>query len=128
MRLPRPVVGFGFAMIGPTLLQFGSEAQKLEHLPRIVEGSVRWCQGYSEPNAGSDLANVQLKAEDLGDDYLLNGQKVWTSHADKSDWIFCLARTDPAAKKQLGITFLLVDMATPGVTPRKIDLISGSSP
>jgi alkylation response protein AidB-like acyl-CoA dehydrogenase len=128
LGLPRPVVGFGFAMIGPTLLQFGNEAQKQEHLPKIVSGAVRWCQGYSEPNAGSDLANVQLKGERDGDDFILNGQKIWTSHADKSDFIFCLVRTNPTAKKQAGITFLLVDMETPGVTPRKIDLISGSSP
>ncbi len=128
LGLPRPVVGFGFAMIGPTLLQFGNEEQKLEHLPKIAAGTIRWCQGYSEPNAGSDLANVQLKGERDGDFYVLNGQKIWTSHADKSDWIFCLVRTDPKAKKQEGITFLLVDMGTPGVTPRNIDLISGSSP
>jgi alkylation response protein AidB-like acyl-CoA dehydrogenase len=128
LGLPRPVVGFGFAMIGPTLLQFGSEAQKLEHLPKIAAGAIRWCQGYSEPNAGSDLANVQLKGERDGDDLILNGQKIWTSHADKSDFIFCLVRTNSAVKKQAGISFVLVDMETPGVTPRKIDLISGSSP
>ncbi|MCA9578706.1 MAG: acyl-CoA dehydrogenase family protein [Myxococcales bacterium] len=129
LGLPRPVVGFGFAMIGPTLLQFGNEEQKLQHLPAICAGEIRWCQGYSEPNAGSDLANVQLACEPDGPDhYVLNGQKVWTSHADRSDWIFCLARTDRAAKKQKGITFILVDMRTEGVTPRKIELISGASP
>jgi acyl-CoA dehydrogenase len=128
LGLPRPVVGFGFAMIGPTLLEFGSEAQKREHLPKICRGEIRWCQGYSEPGAGSDLANVQMKAERDGDDFILNGQKIWTSHADKSDWIFCLVRTDPAAKKQSGITFILADMETPGITPRNIELISGASP
>jgi len=128
LGLPRPVVGFGFAMIGPTLLQFGNEEQKRTHLPRIVRGEIRWCQGYSEPNAGSDLANVQLKCEDAGDAFVLNGQKIWTSHADKSDWIFCLARTDTTVKKQRGITFILVDMETAGVTARPIDLISGYSP
>jgi len=128
LGLPRPVVGFGFAMIGPTLLQFGNEAQKLEYLPKICRGDVRWCQGYSEPGAGSDLANVQMRAIPDGDDYIVNGQKIWTSYADKSDWIFCLVRTDPSVKKQEGITFLLIDMSAKGVTPRKIELISGASP
>lgn len=128
LGLPRPVVGFGFAMIGPTLLQFGNDEQRREHLPPICRGDIRWCQGYSEPGAGSDLANVQMKAVVDGDDYIVNGQKIWTSHADKSDWIFCLVRTDPEAKKQQGITFLLADMSSPGVTPRKIELISGASP
>ena len=128
LGLPRPVVGFGFAMIGPTLLQFGNEEQKREHLTKICKGEIRWCQGYSEPGAGSDLANVQMKAERDGDDFILNGQKIWTSHADKSDWIFCLVRTDPKAKKQEGITFILVDMETKGVTPRRIELISGALP
>ncbi len=128
MHLPRPVVGFGFAMIGPTLLQYGNEAQKKEHLPKVCAGEIRWCQGYSEPNAGSDLANVQMSCKEDGDDYILNGQKIWTSHADKSDWIFCLVRSDTEVKKQRGISFILVDMETAGVTPRKIELISGSSP
>jgi alkylation response protein AidB-like acyl-CoA dehydrogenase len=128
LGLPRPVVGFGFAMIGPTLLEYGSEELKLEHLPRIARGDIRWCQGYSEPGAGSDLANVQMRAVRDGDHFVVNGQKTWTSHADKSDWIFCLVRTNSEVKKQSGITFLLVDMQTPGVTPRNIDLISGSSP
>ncbi len=129
LGLPRPVVGFGFAMIGPTILEFGTEAQKREHLPRIARGDIRWCQGYSEPNAGSDLANVQTKAELDGDHYVLNGQKIWTSHADKSDWIFCLVRTDSSApKKQQGITFIVLDMLTEGVSVRNIDLISGRSP
>ena len=128
LGLPRPVVGFGFAMIGPTLLQFGSEAQKQLHLPRICRGEIRWCQGYSEPGAGSDLAALQTRAVRDGDEYVVDGQKIWTSHADKSDWIFCLVRTDPTAKKQAGISFLLIDLASPGVAVRHIELISGASP
>ena len=128
LKLPPPLVGFGLTMIGPTLLDYGTEAQKEAHIPPIVRGEVRWCQGYSEPNAGSDLASLQTKAVEDGDDFIVNGQKVWTSFADQSDWIFCLVRTDPNVKKQLGITFLLVDMATPGVSTRPITLISGASP
>jgi alkylation response protein AidB-like acyl-CoA dehydrogenase len=128
LKLPPPLIGFGLTMIGPTLLRFGNEEQKKLHLPRICRGEIRWCQGYSEPGAGSDLANVQMKAERDGDDFIVNGQKIWTSHADKSDWIFCLVRTDPNAKKQAGITFLLADMSSPGITPRNIELISGASP
>jgi alkylation response protein AidB-like acyl-CoA dehydrogenase len=127
-RIPPPLIGFGLTMIGPTLLQFGSEEQKREHLPRVCRGEIRWCQGYSEPGAGSDLASLQTRAEDDGDHFVVTGTKVWTSYADESDWIFALVRTDPAAKKQEGITFLLVDMDTPGVSVRPIRLISGSSP
>ena len=115
-------------MIGPTLLQYGTEEQKLEHLPKIVRGEIRWCQGYSEPGSGSDLASLQTKAVPQGDYYVINGQKIWTSYANYSDWMFMLVRTDPQAKKQEGITFILVDMATPGVEVRPIKLISGSSP
>lgn len=128
LKLPPPVVGFGLAMIGPTLLDYGSEDQKAEHLPDIIRGGIRWCQGYSEPGAGSDLASLACKAVDDGEDFLISGQKVWTSHADKSDWIFCLVRTGPKEPKRAGITFLLIDMASPGVTARPIPLISGSSP
>jgi alkylation response protein AidB-like acyl-CoA dehydrogenase len=129
LDLPAPLVGFGLTMIGPTLLQFGSEELKREHLPGIVRGQIRWCQGYSEPNAGSDLASLQTAATVDGDDYVINGQKVWTSYGDLSDWMFMLVRTDPGAtKKQTGITFLLIDMTTPGVTARPIRLISGASP
>jgi len=123
-----PLASFGIWMLGPALLKFGSEAQKREHLPKIARGEIRWCQGYSEPNAGSDLAALATRAEDRGDHYLVNGQKIWTSYADKADWIFCLVRTDSAAKKHTGISFVLFDMATPGVSTRPIALISGKSP
>ena len=127
--VPRPVGGQGLAMFGPVLLQYGNDAQRAQHLPPIARAEVRWCQGYSEPNAGSDLANLQLKAVRDGEELVLNGQKIWTSHADLSDWIYCLARTDPSApKKQMGISVILVDLNTPGITVRRIDLISGYSP
>lgn len=127
-ELPPAVVGFGLTMIGPTLLDYGTEAQKRAHLPAIARGEIRWCQGYSEPQAGSDLASLRTRAVRDGDHFIVDGQKVWTSYADQSDWIFCLTRTDPSAKKQAGITFLLVDMESPGVTARRIALISGASP
>ena len=122
-----PLLSFGIWMLGPVLLEFGNEAQKKEHLPKIAQGAIRWCQGYSEPGAGSDLAGLQTKAEDKGDHYLVNGQKIWTSYADKADWIFCLVRTDKT-KKHEGISFLLIDMATKGVETKPIRLISGASP
>ena len=128
LRIPPPLVGFGLTMIGPTLLQYGTEEQKQEHLTKITRGEIRWCQGYSEPGAGSDLAGLQCRAVEDGDEYVINGSKIWTSNADEADWIFCLVRTDPNAKKQEGITFLLIDMDQPGVTVRPIKLISGSSP
>jgi alkylation response protein AidB-like acyl-CoA dehydrogenase len=109
------------------LLKFGTEEQKRHYLPQIARGEIRWCQGYSEPGAGSDLAWLQTKAEDKGDHWLVNGQKVWTSYADKADWIFCLVRTS-SDSKQGGISFLLFDMETPGVSTRPILLISGNSP
>ncbi len=123
-----PLTSFGISMLGPALLHFGTAEQKAEHLPRIARGEIRWCQGYSEPGAGSDLAALATKAEDKGDHFLVNGQKIWTSYADKADWIFCLVRTNAQAKKQLGISFLLIDMARGGVTTRPIVLISGKSP
>jgi len=128
LRMPPPLIGFGLTMIGPTLLQYGTEEQKREHLPKICRGEIRWCQGYSEPGAGSDLASLQTRAVRDGDDFIVNGHKVWTSYADQADWIFALVRTDPKAKKQEGITFLLIDMETPGVSVSPIKLISGSSP
>jgi alkylation response protein AidB-like acyl-CoA dehydrogenase len=123
-----PLKSFGLWMLGPVLLRYGSEAQKLEHLPRIARGEIRWCQGYSEPGAGSDLASLSTRAVREGDLYVVNGQKTWTSHGALADWMFCLVRTDPAAPKHEGIGFLLVDMASPGVSVRPIQLISGSSP
>ena len=123
-----PLASFGVWMLGPALLAFGTEEQKRRFLPEIVRGEIRWCQGYSEPGAGSDLAAIQTRAEDRGDHWIVNGQKVWTSYADKADWIFCLVRTDPDAPKHLGISFVLFDMATPGVSTRPITLISGKSP
>lgn len=122
-----PLFSFGLWMFGPALLEFGSEAQKKRFLPDIVMGKTRWCQGYSEPGAGSDLADLQTKCEDKGDHYLINGQKVWTSYADKADWIFCLVRTDTSVK-HAGISFILFDMESKGVETRPIKLISGSSP
>jgi alkylation response protein AidB-like acyl-CoA dehydrogenase len=121
------VVAFGIWMLGPVLMEFGDEAQKAEHLPKIVQGEIRWCQGYSEPGAGSDLASLQTKCEDKGDHWLINGQKIWTSYADKADWCFCLVRTDPSRKHD-GISFVLIDMKSPGVETRPIQLISGESP
>jgi alkylation response protein AidB-like acyl-CoA dehydrogenase len=128
LRLRPPLTGFGLTMIGPLLLHEGSEEQKREHLPKIVRGEIRWCQGYSEPGAGSDLAGLQTRAVRDGDDFILNGQKVWTSYGDRSDWMFILVRTDFEAPKHAGITFLLMDMDAPGVAVRPIRLISGSSP
>ncbi|HWW47207.1 MAG TPA: acyl-CoA dehydrogenase family protein [Xanthobacteraceae bacterium] len=123
-----PLSSFGIWMLGPALLKYGTEAQKLEHLPKIARGEIRWCQGYSEPNAGSDLASLQTRAEADGDDFIINGQKIWTSYANYADWIFCLVRTDPAAKKHEGISFILFDMTSPGVSTKPILLISGKSP
>jgi len=123
-----PLQSFGIWMLGPALLEFASEAQKREHLPRIVRGEIRWCQGYSEPGAGSDLAGLKTRAEDRGDHYLVNGSKIWTSYADQADWIFCLVRTDPDAPKHEGISFLLFDMTSAGVSVSPIRLISGASP
>lgn len=119
--------GMGVRMLGPTLLEYGTEAQKQAHIPKITAGESRWCQGYSEPNAGSDLASLQTRAEDRGDHFLVNGQKTWTSGAQYADWCFCLVRTDPTRKHD-GISFLLIDMRSPGVEARPIQLISGRSP
>jgi alkylation response protein AidB-like acyl-CoA dehydrogenase len=121
------LTSFGLWMLGPVLLEYATEAQKREHLPRIVRGEIRWCQGYSEPGAGSDLASLQTKCEDKGDHWLINGQKIWTSYANKADWCFCLVRTD-FSKKHEGISFVLIDMASEGVETRPIKLISGESP
>ncbi|HEY1929460.1 MAG TPA: acyl-CoA dehydrogenase family protein [Caulobacteraceae bacterium] len=122
-----PIGGMGVMMFGPTLLEYGTEAQKARHLPPITRGELRWCQGFSEPGAGSDLAGLSTRAEDKGDHFLVNGQKIWTSGANLADWCFCLVRTDPTRKHE-GISFLLIDMRTPGVETRPIRLISGASP
>ena len=123
-----PSAGMGLSMIGPTLLEFGTEEQKQRHLPKIVSGEVRWCQGYSEPGSGSDLASLQTKAVVQGDHFVLNGQKIWTSGAQHAHWMFALVRTDPDAAKHDGISFVLLEMDQPGVTVKPIALISGSSP
>jgi alkylation response protein AidB-like acyl-CoA dehydrogenase len=128
LRLPPPLVGFGLEMIGPTLLRYGTDEQKRFHLPKIARGEIRWCQGYSEPDSGSDLASLKTRAVRDGDHFVVTGTKVWTSYGDLSDWIFALVRTDPNARKQEGITFLLIDMESPGVSVRPIQLISGKSP
>jgi alkylation response protein AidB-like acyl-CoA dehydrogenase len=122
-----PIGGMGVAFFGPTLLEYGSEALKREHLPGIVMGEVWWCQGYSEPGSGSDLASLQTFAEDRGDHFLVNGQKIWTSGAQHADRCYCLVRTD-RSKKHEGISFLLIDMKAPGVEVRPILLINGTSP
>jgi acyl-CoA dehydrogenase len=124
----RPLKSFGVWMLGPVLLEFATEEQKREHIPPIVRGEIRWCQGYSEPGAGSDLASLSARAVLDGDAYVVSGHKIWTSHADRSDWMFCLVRTEASAPKHEGISFLLVDMASPGISVRPIQLISGSSP
>jgi len=124
---PNPIGGMGVIMFGPTLLEYGNEQQKQRHIPPIVKGELRWCQGFSEPGAGSDLASLSTKAEDRGDHYLVSGSKIWTSGAHLADWCFCLVRTDPS-KKHEGISFLLIDMKSPGVEPRPILLINGTTP
>ena len=123
-----PMTGMGTTLLGPTMLEHGSEEQKKLHLTRVSRGEVRWCQGYSEPGAGSDLAGLSTKAEDKGDHYLVNGQKIWTSGSQFADGCFCLVRTNPNVQKQEGISFLLIDMKTPGVEVRPIRIISGQSP
>ncbi|MFP6639702.1 MAG: acyl-CoA dehydrogenase family protein, partial [Myxococcota bacterium] len=123
-----PLSSFGISMLGPVLLEYANEEQKKRFIPEIIKGEIWWCQGYSEPGSGSDLASLQTRAEDKGDHFLVNGQKIWTSYADQADWIFCLVRTDPDVPKHDGISFLLFDMASPGVTVSPIQLISGSSP
>ena len=122
-----PLSSFGIWMLGPALLKFGTEEQKVHYLGQVARGEIRWCQGYSEPGSGSDLVSLQTFGEDKGDHWVVNGQKIWTSYADKADWIFCLVRTDKANKYQ-GISFLLFDMASPGVSTKPILLISGNSP
>lgn len=124
---PLPLSGHGVTMIGPTLLEYGTEEQKNRHLRLIASGEIRWCQGYSEPNSGSDLASLQTRAEDHGDYYLVTGSKIWTSGAHYADWIFCLVRTNFDNRKQEGISFLLFPLDSPGVTVQPITLIDGSA-
>lgn len=123
-----PLVNMGTRMLGPTLLEYGTEEQKVKHLNIIAQGKAAWCQGYSEPGAGSDLAGLRTKAEDNGDHYVINGQKIWTSGAQSADWMFILVRTDFNAPKHQGISFMLLPMDQPGITVKPIKLISGSSP
>ena len=128
LRAPVPFGGMGLSLIGPTLLELGTPEQKSRHLPPIVRGEVNWCQGYSEPSSGSDLASLRTRAVDNGDHFVINGQKIWTSGAQVADWMFALVRTDPDAPKHEGISFVLLTMRQPGVTVKPIRLISGSSP
>ncbi|MCK1335154.1 acyl-CoA dehydrogenase family protein [Bradyrhizobium sp. 38] len=118
--------GYGEPLVGPVIYTFGNEAQKQYYLPRIANAEDWWCQGFSEPGAGSDLASLRTRAARNGDHYVVNGQKIWTTWAQYADWIFCLVRTNPDVKKQQGISFLLIDMKTPGVSVRPIQLIDGS--
>ena len=119
------IMPFGIGMVGPVIYTFGTQAQKEQHLPSILDGSVWWCQGYSEPGSGSDLASLKTSAVRDGDHYVVNGQKIWTTNAHKADWIFALVRTDPDAKAQRGISFLLIDMNTPGLEVKPIVSIDG---
>lgn len=123
-----PATGMGLAMIGPTILEMGTEEQRQRHIPKIITGEAQWCQGYSEPGAGSDLAGLQTKAVLDGDEFIINGQKIWTSGAQYANWMFALVRTDPSAPKHEGISFVVLSMDQPGVTVKPIKLISGSSP
>jgi acyl-CoA dehydrogenase len=122
-----PVSFFGVSMLGPVLMEFGNEEQKKKHMTKICNGDINWCQGYSEPGAGSDLAGLQTRAVRDGDHYIINGSKIWTTQADTADWIFCLVRTNPDAAKHDGISFILFDLKSPGVTVSPIPLISGES-
>ena len=119
------IIPFGVTMVAPVIIAYGNDEQKAKFLPRILQSEDWWCQGYSEPGAGSDLASLKTKAELDGDDYVINGSKIWTTYAQYADWIFCLVRTDSSGRKQEGITFLLIDMKAPGVTVRPIDTIDG---
>ena len=125
LGLNEAMIGMGINLLGPTLIHWGTEEQKKNHIPKILKGEEVWCQGYSEPGAGSDLASVQTRAVDDGDDFVVNGQKTWTSIAQHADMIFALVRTDPAAPKHKGISYLLIDMHSPGVTVRPLVQMTG---
>ncbi|WP_068636454.1 acyl-CoA dehydrogenase family protein [Thauera butanivorans] len=127
LRCRPPQINLGIWMLGPVILEFGTEEQKRQLLPPMARGEIRWCQGFSEPNAGSDLASLKTGAVDAGDHFVVNGTKIWTSYGDKSDWMYMLVRTDPDAPKQQGISLLVVDMRSPGIEAKPIDLISGKS-
>ncbi|WP_048307054.1 acyl-CoA dehydrogenase family protein [Halomonas sp. PR-M31] len=127
LRCRPPQINLGIWMLGPVLLEYGSEEQKKRLLPPMTRGEVRWCQGFSEPNAGSDLANIRTTAKDAGDHFLVDGTKIWTSYGDKSDWMYALVRTDSQAPKHQGISLLVLDMHAPGVSVAPIHLISGKS-
>jgi alkylation response protein AidB-like acyl-CoA dehydrogenase len=126
-RAPQQIGMMGVQMVGPTLIQFGSEEQKRRYLPRILNAEEIWCQGYSEPGAGSDLASLKTKAELVGDEFIVNGQKVWTSNAQIADWMFCLVRTDAEAPKHRGISYLLIDMKSPGIGVRPLVQMTGDA-
>ncbi len=128
IRARPPLGGMGISMLGPTLLEFGTDVQKAEHLPKIARGEVAWCQGYSEPGAGSDLASLRTRADLHGDHFIVNGSKIWTSGAMHADWMFCLVRTDFDVPKHDGISFLLFSMDSPGVSVKPIQLLNGHSP
>ncbi len=117
---------FGLGMVGPLIIRFGTPEQQKKHLPGIISGDVAWCQGYSEPNAGSDLASLRTSAVDMGDHFVVNGQKTWTTYGQYADWIFCLVRTDASGSKQQGISFLLIDMETPGVEAKPMLTLGGT--
>ena len=126
-RAPQLIGMMGVQMVGPTLIGFGTEDQKRRHLPKIVTADEIWCQGYSEPGSGSDLASLRTRAELVGDDFVVNGQKIWTSGAQYADWMFCLVRTDPEAPKHRGISYVLIDMKSPGVTVRPLVQMTGDA-
>jgi alkylation response protein AidB-like acyl-CoA dehydrogenase len=124
-RAPGFIGLLGITMVGPTLITHGSEEQKRRYLPKILTAADIWCQGYSEPGSGSDLASLKTRAELVGDEFVVNGQKVWTSNAQHADWMFCLVRTDPDAPKHGGISYILIDMKTPGITVRPLVQMTG---